>query len=100
MNKVDPDILYALKAHDVTGERRAEIKRQLKARKSHSDLTERHIETQLEFLADELEAVLPRTHPKFNIVLIETFVSRFARRLQAQHQPDPSPLEERWPEGW
>ena len=100
MNNVDPDIAYALKVHDVTGERVCEITRQLKARKSHSVITKNQIETQLEFLEDELEAVLPRTHPKFKIVLIETFIRRFERRLHSQHRPDPSPLEEGWPEGW
>lgn len=100
MSNIDPDILHALKAHDVTGERVAEITRQLKARKSHRDQTERRIETQLEFLIDEIEAVLPRTHPKFKAVLVETFVRRFARRLDSLHQPDESPLEKGWPKGW
>ena len=57
--KNDPDILAALKTVAADGD----SQRVLQAHKRHDEATQRRFETQLELLSDEVEKVVPRTHP-------------------------------------
>lgn len=104
MNNIDPDILASLKAHDIGGERNAEVHRLINAKRARDEQLINQIETQLELLADGVEAVLPRTHPKFQSVLLLTFIRRITRAQQlreAKQQSDfDAYLDGRFPPGW
>jgi hypothetical protein len=91
MNNVDPDILFALKALAADGE----AQRVLQARKRHDEHTQRRFETEMELLSEEVERVVPRTHPLFNVVLALAVIRKVERSQETEFH---SPLE--FPNGW
>jgi hypothetical protein len=94
MNDVDPDVLLAVKAISVTreGTRKEHIKQK------HSKQLEARFETQIELLIDEVERVVPRTHPDFMTVLALAVVRKVAK--QAAEPEFKSFLGEGIPNGW
>lgn len=92
MRKVDPDILAALEslASDADSPRI----RSVKAR--HDKSNQQHFETQMELLSDEVEAVVPRSHPLFEVVLILAVARKLERKQQVPEFH--SALE--FPNGW
>jgi hypothetical protein len=75
MNNLDPDILSVLRTIGASGESR----RVAKVTAKHERQAVDRLETQLELLAEEVEAVIPRTHPLFNIVLIGAALQKVLR---------------------
>jgi hypothetical protein len=92
MKPVDQDILAALKIIAAD----ADTPRVLQARKRHDAATQRRFETQLALLSDEVEAVIPKEHPLFDLVLTLA-VARKVERTQQEPEPD-SALE--FPFNW
>jgi hypothetical protein len=96
MNNVDPDILAALKSIAAD----ADTPRVLQARKRHDAATQRRFETELSLMSDEVEKLVPRSHPLFELVLILA-VARKVERKHAQQEPEYIPDFERgFPAGW
>jgi hypothetical protein len=92
MKAVDPDILAALKI--VAAD--ADTPRVLQARKRHDEHTKQRFETQMELLTEEVERVVPRTHPLFELVLTIAVARKVER---TQQEPEfRSALE--FPNGW
>jgi hypothetical protein len=92
MKPVDPDIISALKS--VAGD--GESQRVLKAHKRHDEHTQRRFETEMELLSEEVETLVPRTHPLFNLVLLLAVTRKIER---TQQEPEfHSALE--FPNGW
>ena len=91
--KVDPDILAVLNTIVANGE----SQRVAKTRKKYEQRAERQLETQLELLSDEVEAVIPRTHPLFESVLLLTAIRKIAR---TQEEPEYKSALEVFPNGW
>jgi hypothetical protein len=91
-NNVDPDILSALKTIAAD----ADTPRVLQARKRHDAATQRRFETEMELLTDEVERVVPRTHPLFELVLTLAVATKVER---TQQEPEfHSALD--FPNGW
>ena len=94
MNNIDPDILYALKTVAADGE----SQRVVKVKAKHEKQVEQQFETQMELLSDEVERVVPRNHPLFDLVLILAVTRKIERR---QQEPEfHSFLEDSFPQGW
>jgi hypothetical protein len=94
MKHVDPDILAALKSL-ASG---ADSPRVAQARKRHDEATERRFETQMALLSDEVEAVVPKEHPLFELVLILVCARKVER---SQQEPEfQSFVDEGFPNGW
>lgn len=94
MKNVDPDILFALKIVASDGD----SQRVLKVKERHQQRLQEHFETQMQLLGDEVEKVVPRTHPLFDLVLTLAVVRKI-ERAQAQQEPEfHSALE--FPNGW
>jgi hypothetical protein len=92
MNNVDPDILAALKT--VAGD--SDSHRLLQVHKRHDEAAQRRFETQMELLSEEVERVIPRNHPLFELVLILAVTRKVER---TQQEPEfHSALE--FPNGW
>src|SRR5271166_2619239 len=72
MNTLDPDIVAALRSIAADGESH----RVSQARKRHDEATQRRFETQMELLSDEVEQLIPRTHPLFESVLLLTVIRK------------------------
>ena len=94
MNNVDPDILAALKTVAAEGE----SQRVLNIKARHLNRVERHFETQMELLTDEVARVVPRTHPLFDLVLILAVTRKIERKQQTPEFR--SFLDEGFPRGW
>jgi len=94
MNNVDQDILFALRS--VAAD--ADTPRVLQARKRHAKHAEQQFATQMTLLSDEVERVVPRTHPLFDLVLVLA-VARKIERTQIQQEPEPDSALE-FPNGW
>ena len=77
-NNVDPDIVFALKTVAADGD----SQRVLNAKARHEKHTEQHFETQMELLSDEVERVVPRSHPLFELVLILAVTRKMERKQQ------------------
>ena len=91
MNHVDPDILFALKT--VASD---DSQRILNVKARHQKQAAQRFNTQMELLADEVERVVPRTHPLFDLVLILAVARKVER---TQQEPEfRSALE--FPNGW
>ena len=92
MNNVDPDILAALKT--LAGD--PESARLMRVHKRQDEATQRRFETQLELLSEEVERVVPRSHPMFELVLLVAVTRKIER---SQQEPEfRSALE--FPNGW
>jgi hypothetical protein len=78
MKNVDPDILAALKTVAADGD----SQRVLQAHKRHDEHTQRRFETEMELLSEEVERVVPRTHPLFDLVLILAVARKMERKQQ------------------
>jgi hypothetical protein len=78
MRHVDPDILAALKTVAADGD----SQRVLGAKARHEKQAEQHFHTQLELMSDEVERVVPRSHPLFNLILILAVT----RKIERKHQ--------------
>lgn len=78
MNNLDPDILAALKTIAADGD----SQRVLQARKRHDAATQRRFETQLELLSEEVETLVPRGHPLFELVLTLAVARKVERTQQ------------------
>jgi hypothetical protein len=94
MKPTDPDIIVALRSL-ASG---ADSPRVAQARKRHDEATERRFETQMALLSDEVEAVVPKEHPLFELVLILAV----ARKIECtQQEPEfTSFVDEGFPQGW
>lgn len=92
MNHVDPDIIAALRSIAADGE----SQRVLQARKRHDEHAQRRFETQMELLSEEVERVVPRTHPLFDLVLILAV----ARKVERTQQEPEFHSELEFPHGW
>jgi hypothetical protein len=100
MKSVDPDILAALKSIAAD----ADTPRVLAARKRHHEHTLQRFQTEMQLLSDEVERVVPRTHPLFDLVLVLA-VARKIERTQTQQEaqqeaefiPD---FGKGFPQGW
>jgi hypothetical protein len=95
MKAVDPDIVAALKSI-ASG---VESRRLTKVRKRHDKETQRRFETQMEFLSDEVESVVPRGHPLFGEVLLLTVI-RKVQHLQQEPEVVIDFEEFPFPKGW
>jgi hypothetical protein len=94
MNNVDPDILFALKA--VAGD--GESQRLLGLKAKYEKRTEQQFETQMQLLVDEVERVVPRGHPLFDLVLTIAVARKVERTRQ---EPEfQSFVDEGFPNGW
>ena len=94
MNNVDPDILAALKTVAADGN----SQRVLKAKATHDKQTQQHFETQMELLSDEVERLVPRSHPLFELVLILAVARKMENK---QQEPEfRSFLDDGFPQGW
>lgn len=94
MNNVDPDILAALK----TVAADEDSQRVLNAKARHDKDTQQHFETQMELLSDEVERVVPRSHPLFELVLILAVARKMENK---QREPEfRSFVDEGFPQGW
>ena len=94
MNRVDSDILFALKTVASDGD----AQRLLKMKERHSHQDQKRFETQVELLADEVERVVPRSHPLFDLVLILAVARKVER---SQQEPEFIPDFDRgFPAGW
>jgi len=91
-NQIDPDIRAVLATLAVLPERKRVAKVKAKQRKR----AEERLSTQLELLADELEAVIPKSHPLFNAVLMKVAIRK---AVQAQEEPEYRSCLE-FPQGW
>jgi hypothetical protein len=92
MKNIDPDVKAALLTLSVNGDRKRAQSIRARQRKQ-LDAT---FETHLELLIDEVERVIPRTHPDFMNVLLLAVVKKATR-----HEPEfKSYLEEGVPEGF
>ena len=92
MRELDPDIRAVLATLAVLPERKRVATVKAKQRKR----AEERLSTQLELLADELEAVIPKSHPLFDVVLMQVAIRK---AVQAQEEPEyVSCLE--FPQGW
>ncbi len=89
---VDPDILAALKTVAAEGE----SQRVLNIKARHLNRVERHFETEMQLLSDEVERVVPRTHPLFDLVLILAVARKIERK---QQEPEFHSVLE-FPHGW
>jgi hypothetical protein len=94
MKPVDQDILAALKSIAAD----ADTPRVLPARKRHDAATQRRFETEMELLSDEVEKLVPRQSPLFDLVLVLA-VARKIERTQIQQEPEPDSALE-FPNGW
>jgi len=94
MNKVDPDILYALRKLTTDGE----SQRVLGLKGKYEKRTEQQFETQMQLFVDEVTRVVPRTHPLFELVLILA-IARKVERLQQEPEYIPD-FEQGFPAGW
>jgi hypothetical protein len=99
MKNVDPDILAALKhlAADVDAQRVLNIKAK------HGKQAEKRFETQMELLVDEVERVVPRTHPLFELVLILAVTRKLERtqqEIERRQQESEFPSALNFPNGW
>jgi hypothetical protein len=81
MREIDPDILAVLKAIAASGE----VVRVAKVNAKHERQALDRMETQLELLSDELERVIPRSHPIFNTVLMGAAIHKVSR---TQEEPE------------
>ncbi len=94
MNHVDPDILHALRVLAADGE----SQRVLGLKAKYNQRTEDQFETKMQLLSDEVERVVPRTHPLFDLVLTLAVVRKLER---SQQEPEYVPEFERgFPAGW
>jgi hypothetical protein len=91
-NNVDQDILAALKSIAAD----ADTPRVLQARKRHDAATQRRFETEMELLTDEVERVVPRTHPLFELVL----TLAVARKVERTQQEPEFKSELEFPNNW
>ncbi len=80
MNTADKDVLAVLRTLATAGASTHQARLQAK----HAKQTQRRLETQLELLADEVEQVMPRSHPLFEAVLLATAM----RKVSQQHEPE------------
>lgn len=92
MNHVDSDIIAALRSIAAD----SESQRVLQARKRHDEHTQRRFETQMELLSEEVERVVPRTHPLFDLVLILAV----ARKIERTQQEPEFHSELEFPNNW
>ncbi len=93
MKKIDPDIRSVLAALAVLPERKRVAKVKAKQRKR----AENRLSTQLELLADELDSVIPRSHPLFNVVLMQVAIRK---ALHAHEEPEYKSCLDVFPDGW
>lgn len=94
MNNVDPDILFALKTVAGSGD----LQRVLKVKERHEKRLQEHFETQMQLLVDEVERVVPRNSPLFDLVLILAVARKIER---SQQEPEfKSFLDAGFPQGW
>ncbi len=94
MNNVDPDILFALRT--IASGKDAQRLPDVKAR--YEKRLQQHFETQMQLLVDEVERVVPRNHPLFELVLILAVARKVERKEQ---EPEfVSDIEAGWPQGW
>ena len=92
MNRVDADIIAALKSIAAD----ADTQRLLQTRKRHDAATQRRFETEMELLSDEVERVVPRTHPLFKPVLVLAVI----RKLESKQQEPEFRSALEFPNGW
>jgi hypothetical protein len=98
MKHIDPDILAALQA--VAGDE--ESKRLLNVKARHEKQAEQRFHTQLELMRDEVERVVPRGHPLFDLVLILA-VARKMEHMQQEIERKRQEIEfpsASFPNGW
>lgn len=93
MNKVDPDIIAALRTIAASGS----DERVVKTRKRHEEQLKERMNTFVELLSDELEEVIPRSSPLFLPVLMMVVMKKVA--AQVPHERE-SFLDEGFPAGW
>ena len=99
MNNVDQDILFALRS--VAAD--ADTPRVLAARKRHHEHTLQRFQTEMQLLSDEVERVVPRTHPLFDLVLTLAVIRKVERaqaQQEAQREPEFIPDFEKGFNGW
>lgn len=92
MRDIDADIRAVLATLAVLPERKRVAKVKAKQRKR----AEERLSTQLELLADELEAVIPKSHPLFDAVLMGVAIRK---ALHTQEEPEYRSCLE-FPQGW
>lgn len=91
---IDPDVLAVLNAIVADGE----SERVATVKTKHEKQLEERIHTQIELLSDEVERVIPRSHPLFVRVLISTAIRK---ALHGQQEPEfRSFLDEGFPKDW
>lgn len=78
MNNIDTDVIAALKTLAADGD----SQRVLQAHKRHDEHTQRRFETEMELLSEEVERVVPRSHPLFDFVLILAVTRKIERTQQ------------------
>ncbi|HEX6822681.1 MAG TPA: hypothetical protein VF123_11535 [Candidatus Sulfotelmatobacter sp.] len=82
MKNLDPDLQHVLQKLGAGLKARCEADRLAKVQAKREQQLLDKLETTLELMGDELEAVIPRTHPMFNLILIEAVTHKVISRLQ------------------
>lgn len=94
MRTIDPDILAAVRT--VFEARRA--KHVGRIREKHRKQAEERLTTQIELLADEIEEVIPKNHPAFQLILVLAVEGKLSKMFE---EPEfRSSLDEGFPQGW
>lgn len=94
MQTIDPDIAAALQT--VFEARRLHHVGKIKAKHQQQALDK--LETKIQLIADELEEVLPKDHPAFEMVLVLTVMEKLRKTHQEPEYK--SCLDESFPQGW
>lgn len=92
MKNVDPDIIAALKTVAADGD----SQRVLGVKARHQKQNQQRFETEMQLLSDEVERVVPRTHPLFELVLILAVT----RKIERTHKEPEFRSALEFPNGW
>jgi hypothetical protein len=102
MSNVDPDVLAVLKALDLSGERKRFAKVKLKQKRRDVHKFADRLETMGELLIDEVEKVLPQSHPLFMRVWFNALLNKlqWAHDQMQQQEPEYKSALDHFPPSW
>lgn len=93
MKTIDPDIAAAVRI--VFEARRAKHVGRIRAK--HARQLEEKLTTQIELLSDEIEEVIPKSHPAFPLILLLAVEGKVAKAFE---EPEYVSALEEFPDGW
>jgi len=92
MKTLDPDIAAAVRT--IFEARQAHHRGKIKAK--HRRQLEEKLTTQIELLSDEIEEVIPKSHPAFPLILVLAVEGKISKAFE---EPEP-PSDLEFPNGW